>query len=148
MTTDNDKDRIRFYGIVSVVALVVMTWIIFAATVVKNGNTQGAVVPGIIALSIAALGASFLKGEWGNVRDGIPLDDERSQRVKDKAGAWTFYSGIYLMLAMSWYDDYMLDSTGTAAFRDASQALGIAIICLAALFGFWYWYHNRTGEVA
>lgn len=147
MTKENGKDRMRFYGIAIVLALVVMTCFVLMASMVKQGKAQGAVFPGIIAITLVVFGARFLKGEWENVRDGIPLDDERSQRVKDKAGAWTFYSGLYVLLALSFYDEHVLETTGVSAFRDASQALGIALIIMAALFGFWWWYHNRTGEV-
>lgn len=142
-----ERNRIKLICMAAVLTAVVGTFLGWAAFAAKGGGLGRAVLPGIVAATLVVLGARFVKGQWEAVSSGLPLEDERSQRVKDKAGAWTFYAGLYWLLALSFYDDHVVATTGASAFRDAQQALGIGVLGLVLLFGFWYWYHNRTGEV-
>ena len=86
MTNDNDKDRMRFYGIAMVFVLVISTALLLAATLAKKGQAQDAVLPMVAAGVLAVFAARFLGDAWEKVKNGIPLEDERALRLKDKAG--------------------------------------------------------------
>lgn len=145
MTTDNDKDRMRFYSIAIVFVLVISTALLLAATLAKKGQAQDAVLPVVAAAVLAVLAARFLGDAWEKLKNGIPLEDERSLRVTDKAGAWTFYTSIYMLLATGWYHAYLVDQ-GLPGL-EVRHVTGGAIIAMAMLFGFWSWYHGRRDEV-
>jgi uncharacterized membrane protein len=133
----DDKKRLMLIGINAV--LVVSGFLLYSVTVFRNGQ----LVPGAIAFIIAIVGlivAIFiLKGQYADLRKGMPLQDERSQKVMLLAFARSFVLSIWWLLILSWLSDKEI-----IKFRDVSQAMGLGILGMTILVALcWFWYSTR-----
>lgn len=139
------KRRLMAQGIVF--AALVLTGLVFAAVLFSKGRMQEAVIGFLVSILLGAFAVKFLKDQHESVKKGIPQEDERSERVKQKAGYYTFLISIYMLLAIGYYSDVSSENPGLPAIRDISQATGIAIGFMALTFGICWWYFNRKGDV-
>ena len=134
----DDKKRVVLMGVVS--ALVIMSSLLWFGTVLGKGEMGNALlvaVPAIIIV-IFAIGV-FLRG-YKSLKGGFPVEDERSKRVMEKAMAKAYLISIYLLLAISFASDSMIE------FRDVSQAMGAGIIGMAMAFALCWLYYNWRGD--
>ena len=134
----DDKKRVVLMGVVS--ALVIMSSLLWFGTVLGKGEMGNALlvaVPAIIIV-IFAIGV-FLRG-YKSLKGGFPVEDERSKRVMEKAMAKAYLISIYLLLAISFASDSMIE------FRDVSQAMGAGIIGIAMAFALCWLYYNWRGD--
>ena len=129
--------KIFLIGIVSVLVIGgVLAWVWFALA--DGGLVWESLV--LLIIAVFALGALFfcLKNKFSEVGRGIPLRDERSNRVMMVAAAKTFVLSIWVLLIMSFLSESVIE------FRDAGQALNFGILVMAVIFGLaWLWYRNK-----
>lgn len=71
------------------------------------------------------------------MKEGYPLQDERSKRVMQKAMSRSFLVSLYLLLAIGWLSDDLIK------FRDVSQATSLAVGGMVLLFAIFWAYYNR-----
>ncbi|MFH1470528.1 MAG: DUF2178 domain-containing protein [Candidatus Micrarchaeota archaeon] len=139
------KRRVVIQGIV--LGALVLTGLLFAAIAYNKGNMQEAGIGFLIAALFGAFAVKFLKDQHENVVKGFPQEDERSTRIKQKAGYYTFLISIYLLLAIGMYSDESAVNPSLPMMRDTSQATGLAIGLMALTFGICWWYFSRKGDV-
>jgi len=99
------KDKARLGAMMAISLAVIVTALLYAFSAGIMDNPMVAVVTLItvgIAVFILVLAAKALIVD---IKAGIPIKDERSKRVMEKAAASTFLFMIYFLLALGWYSD-------------------------------------------
>lgn len=139
------SDRTRWIGIAIVTILVLSSFVLLSLTLIQNGNVVQGSLTLVIAGVLLIFAIKMLKGQYEHTRDGFPIEDEMSKKVRMKAMAWAFLAGIYWLLALGWYDNLATDKYGISPFRDPSQATGAGILGMAILFGIFWAYLNWKG---
>jgi len=76
---------------------------------------------------------------YKNIKRGLPMKDEMSRKAEFKAGAYAFYLGIYLLLALGMFGDNY--------FERPSQATGAGILGMAIIFFIFWIYFNKKGNI-
>lgn len=141
MAKKNDimgKDRIRLVAIVVVSLFVIVTGGLFAYKSFVGGNDGGGVLGIFIAVVILVFAVSVYKRGNRSLKNGMPLEDERSKKVIRKASSLAFYVTLYMLLAIGFLSEDVLN------FRDVSQAMSLAVGGMAVLFGIFWVYYNRS----
>ena len=132
------KDKIRMVAIIIVSLLVIATGTLFSLTAFMKGDIAGGVTGALFAIIILAFAIFTYRSGNRDMRDGYPLQDERSKRVMEKASSKAFYVSLYLLLVVGFLSDDIIK------FRDVSQATSIAIGGMAILFAaFWTYYNGK-----
>ena len=136
-TKSNQKLRLAIIVIISL--FVIVTGALFSYSSFKNGEAAGGILGIIIALTILMFAViAYARGNKA-IKNNLPLEDERSKRVMEKASSMAFYVSLYLLLAIGFLSDEMIP------FRDASQATSVAVGCMAILFAvFWFFYNRKV----
>lgn len=140
METKNDSnktDKIRLVVITILSLFVIATGALLSYKSFKNGEVAGGILGVLIAVTILAFLIFVYRRGSRDLKEGYPLQDERSQRVMQKAMSRAFLLSLYLLLAIGWLSD------GVIKFRDVSQATGVAIGGMAILFAVFWAYYNR-----
>lgn len=125
---------------------VVLTGVLYSAMNLKDGRTEESAIGFLVSLLLGIFAVKFVRDREESVRKGIPLEDERSERIKQKAGYYAFLVSLYLLIAIGYYSDLSLEYPGLPAIRDISQATGIAIAGIALVFGVCWWRFSRKGD--
>lgn len=131
------KDKVRLTAIIILSLLVIATGILFSTNSFMRGEIAGGILGSIIALSILAFVIFVFRRGNQDLKEGYPLKDERSRRVIEKASSRTFYVSLYLLLAIGFFSDDLIN------FRDVSQATSVAVGGMALLFLIFWVYYNR-----
>jgi uncharacterized membrane protein len=131
------RDKIRLIVIAILGLFVIVTGALFAYGSFKKGEVTGGILGIIIAVII--LGFAIFVYRRGNrdLKEGYPIQDERSQRVMEKASSKAFYVSLYLLLVIGFLSDEKIK------FRDVSQAMSAAIGAMAILFAIFWAYYSR-----
>ncbi|MFH2020286.1 MAG: DUF2178 domain-containing protein [archaeon] len=132
------NDKIRLMAIIMVSLFVVLTGILYLSKALGKGDIAGAILGGIIAVIILIFAFFVYKRGSDDLKNGLPIHDERSRRVMEKASSKAFYVSLYMLLGVG------LLSENIIVFRDVSQATGISVGCMAILFAvFWAYYNSK-----
>jgi uncharacterized membrane protein len=135
-TKSNNKIRMIAFIIISIFAIATMT--LFWINAYIKGDIAGGILGLLIAASIIIFTIFVLKKGNKDMREGYPLEDERSKRVKEKASSRAFYVSLYLLLVVG------LLSVDVIKFRDVSQATSAIVGGMAILFAaFWIFYNRK-----
>jgi len=131
------KDKVKMIFLLILSFLVIATGSLWAFTSIRKGDIGGAISGGIIALIILIFALFvFIRGSK-DMKQGHPLEDERSKRVMEKAMSMAFIVTLYLLLGIGWLSEDIIK------FRDVSQATGAAIGGMAILFAIFWLYFNK-----
>lgn len=79
--------------------------------------------------------------ELRDVKSGFPLDDERVVRVRQIAGAKAFQASLWWLLIIIWVVSVM-----KLIELNTEEVLGLAVLGMAAIFGFMYLVTNRKSD--
>ncbi|MBU4502356.1 MAG: DUF2178 domain-containing protein [Nanoarchaeota archaeon] len=138
MKKPNKKvDKIRMIAIIIVSLFVIATGILFSLKSFTNGNIAGGILGIIIAAIIVIFAIVVFRRGNRDLKKGFPLQDERSKRVLEKASSKAFYVSLYLLLAIGFLSDDIIN------FRDVSQATSVSVGGMALLFAIFWAYYNR-----
>lgn len=134
-----NKDKISV-GIMIVISLaVIVTVAIFAMVARIFENFMVAVVTMIVVGVAVIVMAIAIRGFLRDIRAGMPLKDERSKRIIEKASSTSFIFMIYLLLALGWYSDYV-DYEIVPRHISSAGILGGVV-----LFFIMWAYYSRNG---
>ncbi len=134
----DDKTKTILMGVLSV--LFIGTLLLWLGTVLGKGEVGNALILAVPAAILAALAIGVFFRNYKSVKGGFPIEDERSKRVMEKAMAKAYLISIYLLLAIGWASDDLIQ------FRDASQATGAGIIGMAIAFALCWVYYSMRGD--
>ncbi len=97
-------------------------------------------VPAILIIAILIL---FLKRLSTGLKKGLPLDDEMSKRIKDRAGYLTLMISIWFMIGLMFYYNFM-EELGLPAIL-ARHVVVIAMMFMLVVFGIVWFTLSRRG---
>lgn len=134
----NIKERMRLILFAAISLVVIATGVLFWINAYLKGDVAGGIFGALIAFSIFAFAFFIFKKGSRDLREGYPLKDERSTRVKEKASSRAFYVSLYLLLLVGLLSDSVIK------FRDVSQAMSATVGGMAILFAaFWMFYNKK-----
>jgi uncharacterized membrane protein len=132
------KQRLRPFMFVLISIVVIATGILFWLNAYRKGDVVGGFLGFLIALTILGLAIFVFSKGSRDLREGYPLEDERSTTVKEKASSRAFYVSLYLLLLVGLLSDNVI------VFRDVSQAMSATVGGMAVLFvAFWLYYSRK-----
>ncbi|MFH1501022.1 MAG: DUF2178 domain-containing protein [archaeon] len=129
-------EKARLIAIVILSIIVIVTGALVSIMSFKNGEIAGGILGIIIAIIILIFAMIVFKRGNRDLKQGLPLKDERSKRVMEKATSMAFFVSLYMLLALGLLSDVI-------KFRDASQVTGVAVGIMALLFLIFWIYYNR-----
>ncbi len=135
------KDKLRIIVIGTLGILVVLTLSVFAIPIFLGGRLFEGGIAIVAALLLIVFTAVFLKRKYEEAKKGIPMQDERTKRIFERAAYKAFLISIYWLLAISFAVDY-----GLVEFRDIQQAIGAAILGMTMILGLCYLWISRRGD--
>jgi len=130
-------EKIRLSAIIIISLIVIVTSTLFATQSFRSGEIVGGILGIIIALIILTFAAIVYKRGNSDIRKGLPIKDERSKKVLEKASSMAFYVSLYLLLAIGFISEKIIN------FRDVSQAISISVGGMALLFLIFWIYYNK-----
>lgn len=128
--------RLAMIAIISLI--VVITGAFYSLGALSEGDSIGAALGGIIAVIILVFAIIVYVRGNNDMKNGFPLQDERSKRVMEKAASKAFYVSLYLLLGVGLLSDTLVP------FRDVSQATSITVAFMALTWaGLWAYYNSK-----
>lgn len=86
--------------IVSMLSLGVLGLSILAIRLLGNSNSISALLVIIGGLSLIIISFNVLKRVVGDLKEGLPIDDERSKKIKMYAAGYSYFISLYIWLAL------------------------------------------------
>ena len=129
--------KLRLALILVISLLVIITGAIFATKAFQNGDLAGGIIGICIATIILIFAVLVVIRGNKDIKEGFPVQDERSKMVLQKASSKAFYVSLYLLLLVGFLSEDIIN------FRDVSQATSMSVGLMAALFGIFWLYYNR-----
>lgn len=141
------KDKFRIILIIFLTVLVLGTSILYGYEVVKKGNVNlGSIIAFVVPILVVIFMAFFIQRRYIDVKEGMPIEDERSRKVTTQAAAVTFYVSLYWLLFISFFEQSFAKMSGVEKL-DAGQTVGIGIAGMAITFVAFWLYYNRRGKL-
>jgi len=139
------KDKIRLFLMAFITISVLVTALVYGFMTTEINI--GSMIPLFIPLIIVVFMIFFIIRRYRDVKQGMPLEDERSKKVITLAAAKAFYVSLYWLLAISWFESFFAEKLFNGQYLDAGQTVGGGIGGMALLF-FVFWFHyNRKAEL-
>ena len=138
------KDKLSVVVGAGIAGLII---VLVALYVFGSGNIDLSDLLMIIIPIILVVGViTLLWDRMKNIRAGLPSADERAKKLHWKAGAYTYYTTIWIAVGTLWYNIIFADTLGFPELT-AGQTVA-AIVLLSALFWFSFqFYFMRKGDV-
>jgi len=141
----NDKFRLFLITTITIIVLASAALYDYMMTA-KNEFNFGNLIPLLIPLLIIVFMAFFILRRYKDIKQGQPLEDERSKKVMNQAAAKSFYISLYWLLAISWFESVFAKMFGLDKL-DASQTVGGGIAGMAIIFFVCWFYYNKKGKL-
>jgi len=134
------KDKLRIILITIVSVLLLATVLLYGYMVVSKKEVDlGSSIAFLASFLVVIFMAFFVTRRYKDIKQGMPLEDERSKKIMHRAAAMTFYISIYLLLVIGWFgDDH---------FERPSQATGAGILGMAIIFFISWVYFSRQEKL-
>jgi uncharacterized membrane protein len=139
----NDKFRLTVMAILTI--LVLGTAILYFIS--KKETNSGALIPFLIPVIIVVFIVFFIKKRFIDIKEGMPVEDERSKKVVIHASAASFQFSLYWLLAISWFEPFFAKVLFGEERLDAGQTVGGAIAGMAILFLIFWFYYDKKGKL-
>ena len=78
------------------------------------------------------------------VRSGLPMQDEMSQRIKERAGYLTSMASIYFVLGLMFYHGFLVEDYGFPGLV-VRHAMMVTLMFMLAVFGLAWLLLSRRG---
>ena len=112
----------------------------------KKGIHPGNLVPLIIPFILIVIMGIFIARRWKAANQGMPLEDERSRKVKTNAASTAFYISLYWLLAIGMFADDVAKASGLENM-DASRATSAGVGGMAVIFLLCWFYYEKRGKL-
>ncbi|MCU0852118.1 MAG: hypothetical protein MUC90_02515 [Thermoplasmata archaeon] len=93
------------------------------------------------ALGMTAVAALYIAREYGAVRSGLPLLDERSKVNSLKAGYWSFFGTMILVFVLILYALSLPTNSWDLGSNYVDESIFGILVAMPAMFiGFWLYF--------
>jgi uncharacterized membrane protein len=141
------KDKFRIILMIIVTSLVLVTSLLYGTeTILKDKTSPGNFIAFIIPLLVVIFMVFLIEHRYRDIKEGMPLEDERSRKVTNRAAATTFYISLYWLMFISFFEAFFARLSG-AERLDAGQTTGIGIAGMAIIFIISWFYYNYKGKL-
>jgi hypothetical protein len=131
------KDKVRLIMFIIISIIVIITGILYSTSTYKSGDFIGSILGIIIAITIFIFALIVFTRGNKDLKNGYPIQDERSKRVLEKASSKSFYISLYLLLLIGFLSDDFIK------FRDVSQVTSVSVGIMGLLFLISWIYYNK-----
>ena len=100
------------------------------------------IVPIILVLGVITILWDRIK----NLKAGLPSADERAKKLHWKAGAYTYYTTIWISVGTLWYNIIFADNLGFPELS-AGQVVAIIVLLSALCWFIFQFYFIRKGDI-
>lgn len=114
---------------------------------IQGEMDRGSIISMVVPLLLVVFMSFVIYRRFKDVKQGMPLEDERSRKVMTIAGAKSFFITLYWLLAISMFEDFFAGVAGLENL-DAGQTVGLGISGMAVLFFVTWLYYNKKGKLA
>jgi len=133
------KDIVRLALIVGLAIVISVTFIPWGIGVVDENRLLGMAILVAVPLAIGVSIIFFLK-ERRKIASGLPMQDERSKGIFQKATSYTYYTTMYFVLFFS----FLIDESAVKDFMTVERALMLVLAeMVLALFVFLGYFHLK-----
>jgi hypothetical protein len=131
-----ELDERKYYTRLGLFLTVSATFAIYCISTLISGNTLGSIGSMLVVALLLAFFISYVLRMRESIKKGLPLDDERSRNVIQKAASTSYYVTLYIVLFASWFiEEY-------PSIRP-SLVTNLTVAAMAAVFGISYLIINR-----
>ncbi len=142
------KDKIRLILITTGTILLLIASALYGYTaLIKKEATPGGLIPILIPLIVIVFMMFFIDRRYKDVKEGMPMEDERSKKVITQAAAKSFYFSLYWLLAISWFEPFFARALFGGEKLDAGQTVGGGIAGMAIFFFIFWFYYDKKGKL-
>jgi len=137
--TDKTKESVRLAFLAGLAIVLAVTFIPWGIGVVDENRLLGMAILVAVPLAIGVSIIFFLK-ERRKIASGLPMQDERSKGIFQKATSYTFYTTMYFVLFFS----FLIDESAVKDFMTVGRALMMVLAeMILALFVFLGYFHLK-----
>jgi len=137
--TNKTKESVRLAFIAGLAIVLAVTFIPWGIGVVDENRLLGMAILVAVPLAIGVSIIFFLK-ERRKIASGLPMQDERSKGIFQKATSYTFYTTMYFVLFFS----FLIDESAVKDFMTVGRALMMVLAeMILALFVFLGYFHLK-----
>jgi len=125
--------------------LVVLLAIIGLGQAVVGWSMRGIIASLVLGLLIANFSVMLwiLKRKWQEKKDGLAIEDERTQFLAGRAALRAFLVGQWFILGLLWYDWFQGHGLIDGPELNTAWALILSILANSGLFLLLRWYYGR-----
>ena len=146
MINMKDKTRLKFmklFGATLVAGIIVFLAILFVVESREGGFNPVLLITLVPAAAIIFILVANMKRLSTGVKSGLPIEDELSQRMKERAGYLTCMITIYFSLALMFYHGFLVEDFGFPGLA-VRHAMMVILIFMIAVWGMvWYMLKRR-----
>jgi len=120
---------------IAILVIALVAFYIFSASSIELSDILMVIIP--IILVVGAI--VFLRDRIINLRAGLPSADERAKKLHWKAGAYAYYSTIWIAIGTMWYNIIFADNLGFPELT-AGQVVTVIVLLSAMLWFVFQFY--------
>ncbi len=140
------KDKVRLAIMAIITILFLSAALLYGLMITKKEINLGSIIPLAIPLIMIIFMAFLITRRYKDMKEGMPLEDERSRKVITQAAAKSFYASLYWLLFISFFESFFAKMFGSDQLT-ASQTTGGGIAGMAIFFVVFWFYYNKKGKL-
>ena len=141
-----DKARLfwmKLFGATLVAGIIVFLAYVFVTETMESGFSPVLLLTLVPAAAIILILVATVKRLSKGVKSGLPVDDELSQRLKERAGYLTCLATLYFVLALMFYHGFLVEDFGFPGLVVRHAMVVVLIFMIAAFAAIWYVLNRR-----
>ena len=136
-----EKLQIIVMTLVGVAVILGVVFFVLGSRNLELSDLALIIIPLILVFATLALIWDKIK----NIRVGLPSEDERAKKLHWKAGAYTYYSTIWIAVGIMWYNIFAENLN--LHVLTAIQVIAAIILLSALCFFAFNFYFMRKGDI-
>lgn len=144
----NDKKRLRFMKVFGVVLVTFIVLFLSYVFMIESADGLDPMLLIILLPAAAIIIVLLLKLSWlsKGVKSGLPLNDEMSESIKNRAGYLAFMVTLYFVLGMMFYHGFLVEDYGFPGLV-VRHAMMVVLIFMMGAFGLiWFFMSKESGK--
>jgi len=127
---------------VAILLLIVVGFYFMGSSPLDLSNLLLIIIPIILVLGVITILWDRIK----NLKAGLPSADERAKKLHWKAGAYAYYTTIWISVGTLWYNIIFADNLGFPELN-AGQVVAIIVLLSALCWFTFQFYFIRQGDI-
>jgi hypothetical protein len=133
--------KIIVMTLVGIMVLIGVLFYILGSSSMDLGEIFLIIIPIILVIATLILVFDRIK----NLKAGLPSEDERAKKINWKAGAYSYFSTIWIAVGLMWYNIFA-ENLNLPVLNVGQVIAGIILLSGLCFFGFSF-YFMRKGDI-